>query len=401
VVSEFRGVSAESIRSYFKSNDKEDIQKNYLQYYARRFPQIQSNQPVDYQELPGGVGCTVRESYVIPGIWQITDDKSQYKVTLYPNDIDQEMGAPGAVRRNDPLAVNHPVNISQEIRAEMFEDWPIKPSQRDVSNAFFHFRHDSNGTGRALQMNYSFTSFVDQVSVTDLPSYDSILRSLKDKFGYTLTYSTPEQMAGRKQQDPNSGYRQFNWPIAILLGAIMATVIPLTVRFYQRSKRPESLPPSLTHRSLEGIGGWLALVAFGLLFRPLVFLHANVEIGRSIFNLETWQNLTHVNQPSYHPYWMPTLLFELIYNSVAFVLSILLLVLFFKKRAIWPRCFILFFVLILVGLFVDYSLGQQIPAAAAAARAESTKAIGQAVFASMIWIPYCLTSKRVKATFRH
>jgi transglutaminase-like putative cysteine protease len=400
VISEFRGVSAESIRTYFQTNNKEDIQKHYLRYYAQRFPQIYSTKPVDYQELPGGVGCAVTEYYVIPGIWQITDDKTQYKVTLHPNDVDQEMGTPGAVRRNDPLAVNHPVDMTQEIHAEMFEDWPLKPSHRDVSNAFFRFRHDSKGTGSKLQMHYSYTSLVDQVSVTDLPSYDTTLRTLKDSLGYTLTYSTPEQLTARRQKDPNSGYGQFNWPIAILLGAIIAAAIPLTARYYHASKLVESLPPSLTHRSLEGIGGWLLLVAFGLLFRPLSFLHANIEIGPSVFDLERWRNLTHVGQPAYHPYWMPTLLFELIYNSLAFIYCSLLVILFFKKRAVWPRCYILFFVFILIGLTVDHGLGLQIPAAAATI-GDSTKALGQTVVASFIWIPYCLTSKRVKATFRH
>ena len=207
-------------------------------------------------------------------------------------------------------------------------------------------------------------------------------------------------MTFRKQKDPNSGHGQFNWPIAIMLAAVMAGAIPLTVRYYYSSKLAESLPRSHTHRSLEGIGGWLLLVAFGLVFRPVGYLQAHAEILPSIFNLETWQNLTHVGQPAYHPYWMPTLLFELVFNSLAFVYCILLVVLFFKRRAAWPRCYILFFIITIIGLAVDYGLGLQIPAAAGGMD-QSAKVLFQSVFASIIWIPYRLTSKRVKATFRH
>jgi transglutaminase-like putative cysteine protease len=400
VITEFRGVSAETIRSYFQKNSKEDIQKRYLEYYARRFPQIHSKTPIAFQEQADGTACTVIESYIIPGIWEITEDKTQYELALYPNEVEEAMGTPGTTRRNDPLAVNHPVNVTEEIHAEMFQDWTLTPSQEEVANAFFRFRHNTKSSGVNLQMDYSFASLVNQVSVTDLPSYDSALRSLQDRLGYTLNYSTPEQVLARNKKDPNFGHGQFNWPIAIMLGTIMSGAIPLTVRYYYSSKRTESLPPSLTHGSLEGIGGWLFLVAFGLIFRPFGYLQAQSEVAPSVFNLETWQNLTHVGQPAYHPYWMPTLLFELIFNSLAFVYCILLVVLFFKRRAAWPRCYIVFFIITIVGLSVDLGLASQIPAAAEA-MGESLKVLAQFLFASLIWIPYCLTSKRVKATFRH
>jgi hypothetical protein len=37
--------------------------------------------------MADGMGCTVSESYIIPGIWQITEIKTQYKVTLYPGEV--------------------------------------------------------------------------------------------------------------------------------------------------------------------------------------------------------------------------------------------------------------------------------------------------------------------------
>ncbi len=400
VVSEFHGAAADIARAYFQTSTKEDIRKNYLQYYARRFPRIQSTLPVEYEELAGGLGCRVKEQYLIPGIWEMTDNQTQHKLTLYPTDVDQEMGNPGAAIRNDPLALNHPANVSQEIQAEMFENWLMNADQRDVANAFFHFQSESKAIGSKVQMNYSYQSLVDQVSPADLSTYDTALRKLKDSLGFVFTYSTPEQLIAAKQKDPNSGYGQFNWPIAVLFVVLLAAIIPLSIRYCYASKLAGPLPPSLTHRSLEGIGGWLILVALGLLIRPLNFIYANVQIFPTIFRLDSWRTLTHVGAPAYHPYWMPTLLFELIYNSMALIFSGLLLVLFFKKRAAWPRGFIAFFIFLITGLVVDYCLGLQIPAVAAALGA-SAKALVQTIFAAAIWIPYCLTSKRVKATFRY
>jgi hypothetical protein len=286
------------------------------------------------------------------------------------------------------------------MHAEMFQDWSMTAAQRNVANSFFRFQHDSNATGRNIRMTYSYDSLTDQVPVTELPAYDSAQRTLKDTLGYTFTYSTPDQLTAMRKKDPLSGYGQFNWPIAILTGAILAIAIALAVGYCLLSKLPSPLPPSLTDPSLEGIGGWLFLVGFGLVLRPLSFLVANSQIYSSVFRLEAWRNLTQAGQPAYHPYWMPTLLFELIYNSLALVLCGLVLFLFFKKRASWPFWFVAMFLFFLTGVGVDYALSRHIPAVTAA-MGDTAKGIVQTVAGACIWIPYALTSKRVKATFRY
>jgi hypothetical protein len=310
------------------------------------------------------------------------------------------MGAPGAAQRNDPLALNHPVNTTQEIRAEMFEDWSLKPGSHDIANAFFRYRAASQATGRNIQMTYSYETLADQVSTADLAAYDTALRKVKDTLGYTFTYRTPAQVTAARQKDPDSGYGQFNWPIAVMLGGVMAVTIPLAIFCCWICRRASPRPPSLRHGSLEGLGGWLILVAFGLIVRPLILIHATVIIYPSIFHLETWRALTNAGQPAYHPLWMPVLLFELLFNSVGFIYCLLLLVLFFQKRWAWRYYFIAFFIFVIGGLAIDLCLGQQIPAVAAKL-GSSVKALMQSVLGAAIWIPYALTSKRVRATFRY
>jgi hypothetical protein len=400
VVTEFRGAFAESTRSYFQTTNIEDIQKHYLEYYARRFAQIYSKETVAFEEMPDGAGCLVKESYIVPGIWQMSEETKQYTLRLDPNEVEEALGTPGTTRRSDPLALAHPVDVTQEIHAEMFEEWVLTPKERDITNPFFHFHHQSRIDGAKLQMDYSYASLVNRISVDDLPAYDSALRSIRKNLGYSMTYTPPDPGQVSNTQAAAAAAWQFNWPVALMLGTIMAGAIPLSVRYYYSSKLPSTLPPSLTHSSLEGIGGWLLLVSFGLVLRPFSYIHAQTVVAPSVFNLQTWQNLTHFGHPAYHPFWMPTLLFELIFNSLVLIYSILLVVLFFKKRAVWPRCYILFLGISLFGNIANLILGSQIPAVAGNLD-ESIKAVAQLVIASLIWIPYCLTSKRVKATFRH
>jgi hypothetical protein len=249
-------------------------------------------------------------------------------------------------------------------------------------------------------MTYAYKSLVDRVTVAELPTYDTTLRQLKDTLGYTFTYRTPEQLGTEASKPASTASGQLNWPVILLLGVVLAVAIPASAVFGYASKLAAPLPPSLTHPRLEGIGGWLFLVAFGLIFRPIQFVRAAVQSAQAIFPMETWQSLTLAGQSSYHPSWMPILIFELLYNSLAVVFSGLLLFFFFKKRAIWPRSFIAFFVFMFIGAIVDGMLGQQLPTKSNVA-AESAAAITQVMVASLIWIPYSLFSQRVKATFRY
>jgi len=169
------------------------------------------------------------------------------------------------------------------------------------------------------------------VPPADLPAYDSALRKLKDKLGYTFTFHTPDQLAVVKEVKVVPGAGQLNWPIALLLGVVVGGAGIGAVRYFQASKLPSSRPPSLHHSSLEGLSGWLILVAIGLILRPFILLHADVTVFQIIFHMDRWQNLTQVGQPAYHPYWMPVLLFELLYNSLAAVFAALLIFLFFSR----------------------------------------------------------------------
>ncbi|MEP6672461.1 MAG: hypothetical protein ABJF10_25075, partial [Chthoniobacter sp.] len=298
VVTECRGLSADLARSFFQTNSKENVQKNYLQFYARRYARIHASEPISYEELPGENACRVQEHYVIPDLWQLADDKLSYHFTVRPSDVEGEMGTPGTTERIDPLAISYPVDTTQEIHAEMFEDWAFSAAQREITNAFFHFQHESKGEGRNIRMLYSYRSLTDQVPVADLPAYDAALRKIQEHVGYVFTYHTPQQASAPGKTDPATLAQeaQFNWPIALLVATILAAAVALAVRYSFVSRLPSPRPPSLHHPELEGLGGWLILVMLGLLARPIAFLATDVRLYPSIFHLGAWHRLTFIGE---------------------------------------------------------------------------------------------------------
>lgn len=394
VITEFHGLSAEKARANFLESGREKIEKQYLQYYARRFPGARVRQSLVYEEMPDENGCRTREFYSIPDIWTASDEES-YELDLYPGDIGDAMGSPASSQRDDPLALDYPVNVSQKINAKMFDDWLVNTKDQVETNSFYRYVEKAKTRGARLEFTYSYETFADRVPTADLPAYNTTLFKLKDTLGYRLTYRPPAALWAKGNLF--NLFSQLNWPIAALFVFFITVAMMLSAFYIYKSELPVPLPAQPS--SLEGIRGWLILVAIHHIVRPITFIYVFVTLFPTVFHVEGWRLLTQPGNPAFHPYWAPVLLFELLFNALGLIFSLLLLVLFFLKRAVWPRSYAALFVILFVGVCLDLFLAQQIPATKGM-QAGDIRSIIQLVVAGAIWIPYCFVSKRVKATFR-
>jgi hypothetical protein len=176
--------------------------------------------------------------------------------------------------------------------------------------------------------------------------------------------------------------------------------------FYVRTSRRKVPPPlpsgSSTSRRLEGIGGWLILLALGVIVNPFVFINNLVNLWPSVGMVDRWRQLTSPEGNAYHPSWLPSLAFEWMYSCVGLILSVLMVFLFFRKRAVAPKCLIAFLFYVLAGTILDNVLASAAIAAADIPTGDSGKYsdIVTNTMRAAIWIPYLLVSQRVKATFR-
>jgi hypothetical protein len=145
----------------------------------------------------------------------------------------------------------------------------------------------------------------------------------------------------------------------------------------------------------------LILLAIGLILAPLRVL---VFLGKDfapIFTTKTWSVLTTPGTGAYHPLWGPILMFEGVGNTALIVFSVIVAIYFFQKRRIVPKLMI---ALLLANVFfvgTDYFVANVIPAVGSQKDVESMTEFARVVIACVIWVPYFLVSKRVKATFVH
>jgi hypothetical protein len=151
----------------------------------------------------------------------------------------------------------------------------------------------------------------------------------------------------------------------------------------------------------EGLGGWLIVVAVGLV-GSLAFMA--MQFARDllpIFFDERWSMLTSPSSDAYHPLWAPLLVFETVMSLGFFVVSVVALVLFFRRSPRFPRIMIAYYAATLLFVAADLGLSSLLPGMAAQIwnDPQAGRQLGQSVMTCAIWIPYMRRSRRVHNTF--
>ncbi|MGD8576108.1 MAG: DUF2569 domain-containing protein, partial [Thiohalophilus sp.] len=86
-------------------------------------------------------------------------------------------------------------------------------------------------------------------------------------------------------------------------------------------------------------------------------------------------------------------------NALMAIASLVLIYLFFKKHFLFPKVYIALALLTLVFIPLDSWLVTFIMPNEPVFDPDTTKEFARSLVSSMIWVPYMLVSKRVKATF--
>jgi len=193
-----RGASAEEARSDLAGSSLENIQKDYLEYYASAHPLIRSAAPITWKDDPGTNTVESTELYVISDLWKKTDTGS-HQADFYPQYIRDVLEKPGQAVRQGPFAVTHPTDVVQETRVELWEPWSIRTASRIRNSPVFHYEHTlslDNG-GRTVVFRDHYRTKKDHASSAEIAEYlkavDGVLRDL----GHTLEYNAaPETASG-------------------------------------------------------------------------------------------------------------------------------------------------------------------------------------------------------------
>lgn len=152
-------------------------------------------------------------------------------------------------------------------------------------------------------------------------------------------------------------------------------------------------------KRLAGLGGWLILVALGIIVSPLRIIVELFPLYLDIFEDGYWEALTTPGTEFYHVMWAPIILAEMSINVILVFVWLFVIFLFFTKKKRFPKWYIGILLFTLTFIFMDAFAVKVVAPNEPMFDDATVSEIIRMLLPCLIWIPYMLISERVKATF--
>lgn len=383
-----RGADADDTRALLAKTTADILQKSYLNYFARIYPKIKVAIPIEIKDDEEKNELAIIQNFQIADVWELSEDKRKWALTLHAWDLDDFMRVPDTPIRTLPISVIHPEHRKQVTSFNFTGPANFKPASIHVDNPAFHFDRQVDFSQGKLTITSTFNTLTNVVSAADAPEYISALKQAREKLFYSI--ERPVKSAAGTISQPN-------WlvlALASLYSLVMIAAVAAAYHFRPRNKYP---PPINPDPALIGLGGWLILLGINLVLRPFYLLSILIK-SSALFSTAGWTLVTTPGSANYHPGLAPLLLVELLGNLTLLAFSILLLVFFFQKRYAFPRLGIPYLLFSVSVVIADHLATQCIIPTHSTTPASGERFI-TTMIGTVIWIFYLVKSERVKLTF--
>jgi hypothetical protein len=152
--------------------------------------------------------------------------------------------------------------------------------------------------------------------------------------------------------------------------------------------------------NLDGLGGWLILIGLGIITSPLRIIAMAFPIYYEIFSNGSWEVLTTPGTETYNSLFGLIIIGEILINGALVVAWLFIAFLFFTKKIAFPKWYIGILLFTLAFILLDALTIKLVFPNEPVLDPETLKEFGRSLIVVLIWVPYMLVSKRVKATFR-
>jgi transglutaminase-like putative cysteine protease len=393
VDSSYEGLEADRMRGELANKRREELEKQYLNFYAKLFPKIVTTEPLIINDDPITDVVKTVEEYHIEEFWSVSDNSRKMMCEVVPHNVSELLSKPSTRLRTMPIGLPYPRERKHVVEITFPKAFNIAAEQETINSEALKFRFEAAPASNTVRLTWNLITCTDRVDVLSLKDYLSTLDRIEPLLSYTFERPRPAA---------TNWAAQLNWPIIFgsAVYVLLLGIAGVAVCRYAAVGSPALEPLVEGPSNLNGIRGWLVLMAIGVVLTPL-------RLGRSFFEtlpsygLDNWQTLTLPGGAAFHPLWAPYLLWALIGNLTLLVAAIFLPVLFFQRRRLFPKLYLGFLVFGVLVIGVDFLIARNIPDVKDDPSVSSPRELIRACSGLLIWGSYLLVSRRVKATFIH
>jgi transglutaminase-like putative cysteine protease len=314
---------ADNMRSTIADDGQNALEKDFKEYINQYYPEAENNGEIVIKDDENSNTITIIESYLISNIW-LRSEKSSTKpyIYFYGDLVDADLRRIKEKNRKEPFALKYPINVEESITVVLPAAWDYKDQMEQVESDSYYYEFSSHAKGNVLKLNYSYRNFKDHIESRDMRKYARDSKKIAANLSTYINY-------GGGTVGANDA-RSVN-PYLILLGMISfaGSAVYFFLKYQERSVfQIQDLIEA------PGIGGWLAFLAFFIVFDPLYTVICSGSLH--VFSMRAEYGTT---VPSEILLIMLKVA-QVLFLSIAFSWSILILSLYFKKREILPTQYI-------------------------------------------------------------
>jgi hypothetical protein len=387
IETKYIGYEADGQRYYFANSNLKEIEKGYVNYYAKHYPKIKVNKPLFSSDNGEQNEFTTYENYEIENFFYPPDSSKpeNLECLTFPQSLRDKIFIPKNPIRTMPIGLTYPTHYEHITKIYMPEALNIEPEKRTIEDSLTSFTREISYDDQVVSIHYTYQTFTDQVAHNQIAAYTKSQNQVIDLLGYGLTYTYAPDDAGK------DSFR-LNGMLALL------TVLFLIISGYSMSRLYYYDPqPQNVLQNAEEIGGWMVLFAIGLVFTPLRILWTIID--NDFFNLLTWETLAYSGSASYNPGLVALIIAELFCNTILLVLTVLMIILFFGRRSSFPILVNFFYGFGIIFILSDAVLANMMNGTSEKDNWQVVVDSLRLMISAAIWVPYFHLSKRVKRTF--
>lgn len=180
VTSIFRGPDADAMRYRLAGESREDLGKEYLNFYAGLESSIQPDGLPEVSDDERGNIITLTERYTIPSFWK--NSKHDFPARY----LGAGLSKPSVSRRSSPLSVAFPYNVEQltEIRLP-HRQW-VTTGKWEAEDDALRFTARTDADGNVVRVRYALVTKRDTVPVAQVEKHLATLDKAFEIASYEL-----------------------------------------------------------------------------------------------------------------------------------------------------------------------------------------------------------------------
>lgn len=184
ITTTYRGREAEQRRYKLSTIKLKDMERNFLNYYAKTFPKIRPLESISYEDDREQNVLVVREKYLVPGYWKMGENNAEFE--LYTDFVSSYISLPKTIVREHPMAlpaidsVRHRVTLSLPYDIDFSEDVGTEVVEDD----YFKFISTIEYDRRRISYANHYLTKAKEVKAEDAAGHIELLRKARNMVAY-------------------------------------------------------------------------------------------------------------------------------------------------------------------------------------------------------------------------